>query len=320
MERNIDPRSNPIVGSEVISGQITDKALALFNLLNQVTGSEGDNVKNFEIEGADPLTLALYTLEADESSHAWSPRERIYFQDNGQKLRNLQAKLRTNFDRIESDITGNINTLFKLISLSENNNTDIDGDGVIDKGVVVGDANKSILEEISAIANDSEKTNEDLENAIEELVTGETAINRLVDALFANFNLNVQRLDDEIFDLLDDGDDVFSSDNTGTDSTETTKYFLDFGDDSPAYIASSLEDAADRTLAFLESQHDGDEPWNRDTAVSNYSLGKFFNGRLLLDQGLIDAIIADDKYFSQDPDIQKEELKEIRNQRDFLTK
>lgn len=310
MSRQVDPRSNPIIGSEVISGQITDKALALFNLLNQVTGSEGDNVRTFNLEGiSDPLTLALYSLEPDDTSHAWSPRQRIYFQDNGQRLRDLQTKLRTNFDRIKNDISSNVHLLFDLISKPE---TDVDGDGNPDGGVAAGDPTKSILQEINdyAATNVSE---EQLEDKIAELLTGDTAINNLVNALFAKFSFDISSLDTDIFDLLDDGDNTFSGKGANNDSTETAKYFLDFGNGDPAYIAQDLDDAFDRTLVFLESQHTGSTPWDADREVSNYTLGKFFQGSLLLDQGLIDAIIADQN-------IGTEELEGIRSQTAFLTK
>ncbi|MBT6843909.1 MAG: hypothetical protein HOA17_08980, partial [Candidatus Melainabacteria bacterium] len=264
-----DPRSKPVLGSDVISGQITDKASALYDLLNQVTGTEGGSYKTFDIDDPDSeenyqLNLGVYNIEQSTSTRAWQTVERIYFQDSGQRLQQLEGSLRDNFDRLRDDITGNISGLFALINNPEGTE---EGQG----GVVAGDAGLSIIAEIEAIANDENSTAEDVENIIHELLTSEEAISRLIETLFANFQLDVQRLDSEIFDLLNDGDTTFSnSGDSETDTTANSKYFLDFGRGQAAKIANSEQQALEFTLDFLEERHLASFPgavWNEAAQI-----------------------------------------------------
>ncbi|MBT6842352.1 MAG: hypothetical protein HOA17_00975, partial [Candidatus Melainabacteria bacterium] len=167
---------------------------------------------------------------------------------------------------------------------------------------------------------------EDVENIIHELLTSEEAISRLIETLFANFQLDVQRLDSEIFDLLDDGDDTFSnSGGSETDTTETTQYFLDFGKGQAAKIANSEQQALEFTLDFLEERHLASFPgavWNEAAQIGVQVSNKFQSGKLLLDPLLIEKIITE-KFSSSDPVLDaelKKELSNIKTQKGFLAK
>ncbi|MDA1021451.1 MAG: hypothetical protein O2962_07895, partial [Cyanobacteria bacterium] len=283
-----DPRSKPVLGSEIISGQITDKASALYDLLNQVTGTEGGSYKTFDIDDPDSeenyqLDLGVYSIEKSSNARAWQTVERIYFQDSGQRLQQIEGTLRDNFDRLRNDITDNIDSLFILINHSES-----------EGGVVAGASNESIIAEIQAVADDANSTAEDVENIIHELLTSEDAIGRLIETLFTNFQHDVQRLDSEIFDLLDDDDGTFSNSGMSeTDTTESTKYFLDFGKGQAAKIANSQEQAVEFTLDFLKERLEAKTPgavWNEAAQIGLQVTTKFQSGRLLLDPALIEAI------------------------------
>ncbi|MDA0773115.1 MAG: hypothetical protein O3C63_09275 [Cyanobacteria bacterium] len=308
---NTDPRANPSIGAEFISGQITDKALALFDLLNQVTGTEGGNFKTFDIEG-ESLSLGLYRTERDADSPAWTQGDIIYFQDSASRLEAIESKLRVNFNKLQNDITGNISKLYELVGKSAT-------------GEISSD-DSSILGMINKLANDDSSSVEDLENNISNLLIDKNAIEALVDKLFEQFELNVTRLNEEIFDLLNDNDDIFSnSEGSETDTTSSEpRYLLSLGDneakltiDNHPDRKSHLDQALDITLEFLQQRYENDtdntRPWNEAAEIALRTSDMFSRGSLLLDPKLIDAIIKE-KGISDDA------LQKFTNQQQFLAR
>ncbi len=313
MVRSVDPRANPSVGTEFVSGQITDKALALLDILNQVTGTKGNNVKQFDIieDGHVPsnLTLGVYNVRA--GINAWEANQLVYFQSTPQRLSLIQQKLQANLNKIQDDITSNISTLFDLIQKPSGQG----GLGIQDQL----DAAEGIL---STASGDSiSSTGNNLEQRIIALLTDDSpggALDKIIDAFIANFSLDFGRLDSEIFDLLDDKDGVFSSDGNGEDSTDASaaKYLVSFGTDKPAMLVDSINKVFD---IIFKSQHEeahGIGTWTSDVeqnALSNF-VGNLFNkGSLNLDPGLIDAIITD-------KNISNDELSKITQQGQFFQK
>lgn len=304
----IDPRANPTLGADFISGQITDKALALLDILNQVTGTQGTNVKQFDIlenGQTSAATLGVYNISA--GTNAWDANQLVYFQSTPQRLALIQQKLQNNLARIESDITNNIVTLFDLIQKnSANGGLDIQGQLDTAEVALNNASGDSIL-----------STGKDLEQQILTLLTSDTALDTLIDAFITKFKLDVSRLDSEIFDLFDDNDGVYSSRN-GQDSTSSnsTKYLVSFGAGKPAVIADSIDEVFDITFKSQYETDHGAGSWT--SAVEQSTLltfvgNAFQQGKLSLDPGLIEAIIAD-------KNISDDELAGITQQGQFLRK
>ncbi len=307
----VDPRSNPSIGADFVSGQITDKALALLDILNQVTGTQGRSVKQIDVleDGqVSNLTLGVHNIQADYDAQPWAANQIVYFQSTPQRLALIQQQLQDNLTRIESDITSNIGTLFDLIQKNVAN-------GGLD---IEGQLNSAEANLNAANGDQILIDGKTLEDKITALLTSDTALDTIIDAFIAKFNLDIHRLDSEIFNLMDDQDGVFSSDANGQDSTSSVaaKYLVSFGAGKPAVIASSLDEVFDLTFKSPYEEKFGVGTWTSDAedgALANFTSSLFQKGALSLDPGLINAII-------QSKNISADELSKITQQGQFLQK
>ncbi len=309
----LDPRANTSIGPQTISGQITDKALALLDILNSVSGNSGRNVKQIDVieNGINSsLTLGVTNVEADYGTNAWTPSQLVYFQSTTKRLALIQDTLQTNLSEIESDISSNIRSLFDLIKNNPDPNSSSGGLGIENQL----NASEAILN--SADPNNILTAGASLEQQILTLLTSDTALDTLVNAFMAKFQLDVGRLNSEIFDLLDDNDGNYSN---GSTDAASTKYLVSFSNGDPAIIANNIDEVLNISIGQLQDDYEtrfGAGTWNdttKNAALFNFVGSLFQKGSLSLNPGLIDAIIAD-------KEISTEEQKTITQQGQFLRK
>ena len=276
--------------------------MALLDILNQVTGTKGKSVREIETiynGSSSNLTLSTYDIEADYNAQAWEPGKRVYFQSTPQRLALIQQKLQENLNKIESDITSNIGALFDLIE----KNSAAGGLGI--------EASLGVGEDILINSNNENEilqAGADLEQTISNLLTSDAALDTIINAFIAKFTLDIQRLDNEIFNLLDDKDGNFSN---GSTDASAAKYIV-ISKNSPALIADNINQVFDAVFKTPYEDDHGTGSWTNKTEKT--LLYNFFQkGTLNLSPGLIDKII-------EDKAISEEDLAGITKQSQFLGK
>lgn len=317
----LDPRANQKVGIETVSGVITDRAIELLGMLNNAIGAEGQvGTQEAEIifnEGDDTrtevLSNQLITPSAEDAK--WKEDERVYYQATNKKVDLIAEELDANLDRIKGDLVGNITDLFNTLSTKEDENTD---------------GKKSINELELEVANATTtqqllQAQQALEARATEILTSEEALEAMVNIFFENFNINIERINSEIFDKLHDFDDDYAN---GASDIENEKYFFQRainnhlpgeipGEPKPAIILNSTEEILNHLINNQRLVHEdiyGAGTYTNEMAdqyISNTVGDKFFSGELKLSDDIIALII-------EDRGLTDEDLEGISDMKDFL--
>lgn len=286
----IDPRINSPLDSSTINGRMTDRAIELIGMLNKVIGAEGLGNRTFTITGelGDlEQTLSHHLVERNVDDPAWKETEQVYFGTTNDRLDLIQATLAENLESIKSDIADNVSGLFSILN---------DKKGLLDNYEKAIQDAKTVDEII--------KAEQDLERELEKVLSSDETLNEIINNFFesAEVQLTDTRIDEEIFNLLNDYDNNYS--NGSTD--KSAQMFLvtlpnrpGMTGTRPSQILSNIEDVLDLVLlenkeVFEESNGEGSYSQdNEKTFVKNQVLGNFRTGKLKLGDEIINAIIDD---------------------------
>lgn len=301
-----DPRIATPMDSSTINGRMTDRAIELIGMLNKVIGADGLGTNTFTLSGElgeTNQTLSVHTVEPDITDPAWKEKQTVYFGTSHDRLDLIQSKLAENLDNIKTDIADNVTGLFEILNSKSELFTEYE-DAVIN----------------AQNANQLEKAEADLEAKMIEVLTSDETLNEMINAFFENIELTIARMDEEIFDLLNDYDGVYSDGSTDANSQKFL-VTLPNRQGQTGVRASNVLDSIDEVLDLVLQENkeiyetqNGEGSYsqaNENTFIQSQVLGNFANGNLTLSDEMIDAII-------DDLGLTQEQLDGIDSMGDFL--
>jgi len=301
-----DPRINTPMDSTTISGRMTDRAIELIGMLNKVIGADGLGTNTFTISGSlgeTDQTLSVYNVERDITDPLWTEKQTVYFGTTNDRLDLIQSKLSENLENIKNDIANNVTGLFDILNSKS---------AIFDSyELAVKEANN---------AQELEQAEINLQNKITEVLTSDETLEEMINAFFVNIELTIERMDSEIFDLLNDYDGVYSNGSTDADAQ---KFLVTLPNRSgqtgkrPSQILNTIDEVLALVLQEdkeIYEDNNGAGTYaqaEEDSFIKNQVLGNFASGRLKLGDEMINAII-DDLGLNQD------QLDQIDSMDDFL--
>ncbi len=225
----IDPRNvTPGVDISTISGGITDRVIELLGLVNQATGQSGAGTLSINLDGLDGTTEILnsYSLGADPNSATpYQDEEQYYYQSSTNRLSQVQEIVNRNLTDLENNLTTNIGGLFNILNSK--------GQGLNPLTTQLQGATDAAS--IEALGNSLEaQLNTDL--------TSDAALNDIMTQFFNQLSITVDKINQEIFDLLNDYDTDYAN-NSGS----SPKYLLIQSGQDPQVI-DSIDELYDVTI------------------------------------------------------------------------
>jgi hypothetical protein len=315
---DLDPRAKTKVSVETVSGVITDRAIELINMLNNAIGAQGqlgaqekEIIFNDGDGNGSTQSVGNYLVAPSAEDAQWKEDERVYYQATHKRIDQISGELDASIDQIKDDMIGNITNLFDTLAAKENDRSNGPSINDLEAAVQAATTTEELLQAQQA-----------LEAKTVEILTSEEALNEMMNIFFENFNITIERINDEIFNKLHDFDDNYAN---GASDIENEKFFYERaylmpgdveGEDRPVLILNS---AADVFNTFVNDQriiHEdrfGPGTYTQamaDQFVRNEVEVKFTSGELKLSDAMIDAIIAD-------RNITEEELLNFKEMKDF---
>ena len=286
----------PLTDSSAINGSIVDRTIEFLNQLNQASGFSGLGTGNFTFVdfGASAPTesvLGVHNIKPEGAN--WQDAQNYYYQTSPQRLDYIQSQLTVNLERMQSGITDHISSLFDLLAARE---TDLNS----------YENNLDNADDYNSVINAGNQ----LSNRLSTTLTSDEALNTLMNAFFANFQLDIQRMQDELFGLLDDGDTNFSN-----SSTNAIKYFvkrpkIEGQEEQPDIVVSSEADLLQANKDLIR-----EELLRRDASlldpeltntinqrINSYVQDLFQQGQLKLPDQIVTRIIASRNISQEDQD------------------
>jgi hypothetical protein len=297
----LDPRARTSIGVETVSGIITDRAIELLGMLNNAIGASGQlGTQEAEIvfndgNGNRNETLSNQLIAPSAQDARWAEDERVYYQATNQRVDLIAQELEDSLDRIKSELVGNITGLFNTLAAKDNDASD--GKKSINQ-LEIEVANAATTEALIA-------AQEALAARATEILTSEEALNEMVNIFFESFQLNIERINSEVFNKLHDFDDNYAN---GASDIENEKFFYQRsydmpgdvdGEPKPAVILNTSQEVLDQLILEQKILHEDRFGAGTFTVamgqqfIRNATETKFFNGDLKLSDDIIALIIAD---------------------------
>ncbi len=224
----IDPRNKtPGVDISTINGGITDRVIELLGLVNQATGQAGAGTLTINLDGLDAAAiLNSYTLGADPNSDTpYQDEEQYYYQSSSQRLTQVQGIINKNLTDLENNLTGNIHGLFDILNAKGQNLNPL----------------TTQLQGLSSAA-EIEAVGANLEAQLNTNLTSDAALNDIMTQFFNQLSITVEKINKEVFDLLNDYDSDYAN-----GSTDSPKYLLmQSGQDTQ--VIDSIDELYDVTI------------------------------------------------------------------------